>query len=104
MKMQRLRSNLTTKSWVLGLAVGIFFLGCQESEIEVVNRKRTGGTDVTFFVAADTHFGFEGIDAINQRQIAAMNVLNRRPSYRRPYSSVTGVSQRATIHRSMPGN
>jgi len=41
---------------------------------------------------------------IHTRQIAAMSVLNRRPSYRRPYSSVTGVSQRATIHRSMPGN
>jgi hypothetical protein len=41
---------------------------------------------------------------IHARQIAAMSVLNRRPSYRRPYSSVTGVSQRATIHRSMPGN
>ena len=38
---------------------------------------------------------------IHARQIAAMSVLNRRPNHRRPYSSVTGVSQRATIHRSM---
>jgi len=36
------------------------------------------------------------------RQIAAMKVLNRRPYRQAPYSSVTGVSQRATIHHSMP--
>jgi len=37
------------------------------------------------------------------RQIALMNKLNRRPNQRVPYSSVTGVSQRATIHH-MPTN
>jgi hypothetical protein len=41
---------------------------------------------------------------IHARQIAALNVLNRRPNHRVPYSSVTGVSQRATIHRSLPRN
>lgn len=35
---------------------------------------------------------------IHARQIAALSVLNRRPNQRVPYSSVTGVSQRATIH------
>jgi hypothetical protein len=35
---------------------------------------------------------------IHARQIAAMNLLNRRPNQRVPYSTVTGVSQRATIH------
>lgn len=35
---------------------------------------------------------------IQHRQVAAMNELNRRPNQRVPYSSVTGVSQRATIH------
>ncbi len=35
---------------------------------------------------------------IQGRQIALMNELNRRPNQRVPYSSVTGVSQRATIH------
>ncbi len=39
---------------------------------------------------------------IHARQIAAMNVLNRRPNQRVPYSSVTGVSQRATIFHSSP--
>ena len=37
------------------------------------------------------------------RQIALLNKLNRRPNQRVPYSSVTGVSQRATIHH-MPAN
>jgi hypothetical protein len=32
------------------------------------------------------------------RQTALMNELNRRPNQRVPYSSVTGVSQRATIY------
>lgn len=40
---------------------------------------------------------------IHARQIAVMNALNRRPNQRVPYSPVTGVSQRATIHR-MPQN
>jgi len=35
---------------------------------------------------------------IQGRQVALMNELNRRPNQRVPYSSVTGVSQRATIH------
>jgi len=35
---------------------------------------------------------------IQGRQIALMNELNRRPNQRVPYSSVTGVSQRATIN------
>jgi hypothetical protein len=35
---------------------------------------------------------------IQGRQIALMNEINRRPNQRVPYSSVTGVSQRATIN------
>jgi len=35
---------------------------------------------------------------VRGRQIALMNELNRRPNQRVPYSSVTGVSQRATIN------
>jgi hypothetical protein len=35
---------------------------------------------------------------IQQRQVAAMSELNRRPNQRVPYSPVTGVSQRATIY------
>jgi len=38
-------------------------------------RPLAGGTDVTFFVAADTHFGHRGIDRLNSGQIAAMNDL-----------------------------
>lgn len=37
---------------------------------------------------------------IQSHQLAAMSELNRRPNQRVPYSSVTGVSQRATIQRS----
>lgn len=39
---------------------------------------------------------------IHAQQIAAMNLLNRRPNQRVPYSPVTGVSQRATIFHSSP--
>jgi hypothetical protein len=39
---------------------------------------------------------------IQHHQIAAMNRYNRRPNQRVPFSSVTGVSQRASI-QSMPG-
>jgi hypothetical protein len=35
---------------------------------------------------------------VQNRQVAAMNELNRRPNQRVPYSPVTGVSQRATIY------
>jgi len=38
-----------------------------------------GGTDVTFFVAADTHFGVEGIADLNVRQIDEMNALPGKP-------------------------
>jgi len=48
--------------------------GCREPVV-VVERMLAGGADVTFFVAADTHFGFAGIDALNKRQIEAMNSL-----------------------------
>jgi len=36
---------------------------------------RAGGTDVTFFVAADTHLGYEGMAKLNERQVDAMNAL-----------------------------
>jgi predicted phosphodiesterase len=34
-----------------------------------------GGTDVTFFVIGDTHFGGAGVEATNRQMIAAMNAL-----------------------------
>ena len=50
--------------------------GCRETPPVIVNRERRGGTDVTFLVAADTHFGAsDGIAALNRKQIAAMNAL-----------------------------
>lgn len=38
-----------------------------------------GKTDLTFFVAADTHFGHEGIEKLNRRQIETMNALPGTP-------------------------
>ncbi len=55
------------------------FLGGCTGPVEVVERKLVGGTDVTFFVTADTHFGFDGIDRLNKRQIDAMNSLPGTP-------------------------
>ena len=55
--------------------------GCQppEGPVAVANRPRAGGTDVTFFVAADSHIGAEGIEAVNRIEAAAMNSLPGTP-------------------------
>jgi hypothetical protein len=54
--------------------------GCAASQPAVTTRPRAGGTDVTFFVAADTHFGAtESIEALNRRQVEAMNALPGTP-------------------------
>jgi hypothetical protein len=45
----------------------------------VSERALAGGTDVTFLVAADSHLGVEGIEALNRVQIAAMNALPGTP-------------------------
>ncbi len=45
----------------------------------VADRPLLGGIDVTFFVAADTHFGARGIEQLNRRQIEAMNALPGTP-------------------------
>ncbi|MHC4715843.1 MAG: hypothetical protein ACYS5V_02640, partial [Planctomycetota bacterium] len=57
---------------------GAVLPGCG-GPIEVVEGGPPGPTDVTFFVAADTHFGREGIDRLNKRQIDAMNSLPGTP-------------------------
>ena len=57
------------------LILAFALMGCPGSAPVVVDRVPAGGTDVTFFVAADTHFGFENIAALNKAQIAAMNSL-----------------------------
>jgi len=57
------------------LAQCLLPMACQDPPLEVVDREPAGGTDVTFFVAADTHFGHEGIAALNKRQIETMNRL-----------------------------
>lgn len=45
----------------------------------VADRRLKGGTNVTFFVAADTHFGHPGINMLNAWQIGAMNSLPGTP-------------------------
>ena len=52
--------------------------GC-DGPLEEIERELVGGTDITFIVAADTHFGFDGIDALNKLQIQAMNSLPGTP-------------------------
>lgn len=49
--------------------------GCGGPGPIATDREPAGRTDVTFFVAADTHFGFRNIAALNRAQIAAMNAL-----------------------------
>jgi len=43
--------------------------------LEVAGRGRAGGLDLTFFVAADTHFGYRGMAEANKIQIDHMNRL-----------------------------
>ncbi|MFP4354640.1 MAG: metallophosphoesterase [Phycisphaerae bacterium] len=55
--------------------------GCGKDPIPrfpISDRRRAGGTDVTFLVAADTHCGFRGIAPRNARQVEAMNALALR--------------------------
>ncbi|MCK4626747.1 MAG: hypothetical protein KAV00_15655, partial [Phycisphaerae bacterium] len=66
------------------LAAGIMLsqsLSCtQPRKVEdyhprITDRPRLGSLDVTFIVAADTHFGYRDIAKTNKRQIRAMNVV-----------------------------
>ncbi len=70
---------MSTRRWVL--QVGLCLVGgCAASQPTVTDRPRAGGTDVTFFVAADTHFGaMKSIEALNRRQVEAMNALPGTP-------------------------
>lgn len=60
------------------LLAAVVPLACGPGQITVVQQPRLGGTDVTFFVAADTHLGAHNIEALNRIQIAAMNALPGR--------------------------
>jgi hypothetical protein len=42
-------------------------------------RPMSGDTDVTLLLAADTHLGFEGLEAGNEKQIEALNAIAGRP-------------------------
>jgi hypothetical protein len=42
-------------------------------------RKRKGGTDVTFLVVSDTHFGFNGIEGAHERLVPKLNGIAGRP-------------------------
>jgi len=53
-------------------------LGC-DSPPQPADVPRAGGTDVTFFVTADTHLGHPGMAAANRRLIEAMHALPGMP-------------------------
>lgn len=53
-------------------------LACGSPHVARPPQPRLRGTDVTFFVAADTHLGADNIEALNRIQIAAMNALPGR--------------------------
>jgi cytolysin (calcineurin-like family phosphatase) len=52
---------------------------CSSPILAAVQRQPLDGTDITFFVTADTHFGFAGGEKLNARQIDAMNSLPGKP-------------------------
>jgi len=69
---------------VLALCLCGGYVCCHRGElpdppVPPMPRQLHGGTDVTFLVAADTHFGFAGMEAANQRQIDTMNTLAGKP-------------------------
>lgn len=85
-----------SRRWFLGAAVvgtaagtaGLWFRGCgadgqqippTEMDLTDLAPPKGGKRDLTFFVAADTHFGAGGIEALNRKQIEAMNALPGAP-------------------------
>ena len=69
----------------LGAPLGLAALrlgGCGRSDavpsFPIADRPRRGGTDVTFYVAADTHLGVEGMATMNRIQVDALNALPGR--------------------------
>ncbi len=77
-----------SRRWLLGIAAagaaagaaGLWVRGCDDAEpgdmdLTDLDPATDGKTDLTFFVAADTHFGVEGMAEMNRTQIRAMNAL-----------------------------
>jgi predicted phosphodiesterase len=67
---------------VLPLLLATVLVGCRAapSDVPLPNAKAANPhRDVTFFVAADTHVGHNGIEERNIRQIEAMNALPGTP-------------------------
>ena len=64
-------------------AAGLWLSGCSPSADDKGSKNATPGPglkrDLTFFIAADTHFGYKGSDALNRKQIDAMNSLPGTP-------------------------
>ncbi len=84
-----MNSYFTKKLTALSLILIAFFVfscvGCKgcsddldDANLVVADRQRKGGTDITFIVAADTHFGFKDLEAVNKRQILSMNFMPDR--------------------------
>ena len=82
------RPRPRSRRWLLGIAAagaaagaaGLWVRGCGDAEpgdmdLTDLDPSPDGKTDLTFFVAADTHFGVDGIEALNRTQIEAMNAL-----------------------------
>ncbi len=63
-----------TRLFLLALAL---LAGCADPDPPPPGSGETG--EVTFFVAADTHYGAEGIAPRNRRLVAAMNALPGKP-------------------------
>jgi len=85
-----------SRRWFLGAAVagaaagtaGMWFRGCsadghpiEPTDLDLTDLATSQGAkrDLTFFVAADTHFGASGMEAPNRTQIEAMNTLPGSP-------------------------
>ena len=81
-----------SRRWLLGTAAagagaaaaGLWVRGCDlavpdDMDLTDLAPAPGGKRDLTFFVAADTHFGVEGMAARNRKQIEVMNALPGTP-------------------------
>ena len=82
--MRPVLGSLLAVAAVACVVAGLFLVlsfSCGEGGpgFQIAHRPRSGDLDVTFFVAADTHVGYPGLDQANRTQIDCMNSLPGKP-------------------------
>ncbi len=78
---QFLRWGLYTAAACAAAGCTAWYVGPPTTSLPPNSKPRpfSGGTDVTFLLAADTHLGFEDSEADNEKQIEALNAIAGKP-------------------------